>query len=135
MLMEAASRFELEIEVLQTSALATWLCRHMFTTMYCQYRGSTQALSRVGKAYAKAPQNRRAIAWCQGPESNWRHRDFQSRALPTELPWQAMWDLFCGGPTLAEPTGLEPAISALTGLRVKPATPRLHLQEVCYHAL
>src|SRR5688572_9608696 len=24
--------------------------------------------------------------WCRGPESNWRHRDFQSRALPTELP-------------------------------------------------
>src|SRR4029079_4789243 len=24
--------------------------------------------------------------WCRGPGSNWRHRDFQSRALPTELP-------------------------------------------------
>ena len=23
--------------------------------------------------------------WCRGPGSNWRHRDFQSRALPTEL--------------------------------------------------
>ena len=23
--------------------------------------------------------------WCREPESNWRHRDFQSRALPTEL--------------------------------------------------
>jgi hypothetical protein len=25
-------------------------------------------------------------AWCPGAESNHRHRDFQSRALPTELP-------------------------------------------------
>src|SRR5438309_7544593 len=24
--------------------------------------------------------------WCRGPGSNWGHRDFQSRALPTELP-------------------------------------------------
>ena len=23
--------------------------------------------------------------WCREPDSNWRHRDFQSRALPTEL--------------------------------------------------
>src|SRR5665811_218090 len=26
-----------------------------------------------------------ARLWCREPESNWRHRDFQSRALPTEL--------------------------------------------------
>ena len=25
------------------------------------------------------------LGWCREPESNWRHRDFQSRALPTEL--------------------------------------------------
>ena len=24
--------------------------------------------------------------WCRGPESNWRHHDFQSCALPPELP-------------------------------------------------
>ena len=24
--------------------------------------------------------------WCRGPESNWGHADFQSAALPTELP-------------------------------------------------
>ena len=27
----------------------------------------------------------RRVCWCREPESNWRHRDFQSRALPTEL--------------------------------------------------
>jgi hypothetical protein len=38
--------------------------------------------------------------WCRGPGSNWRHRDFQSRALPTELPrpdGQPRW-LPVGGP-------------------------------------
>ena len=28
----------------------------------------------------------RCLMWCPGAESNHRHRDFQSRALPTELP-------------------------------------------------
>src|SRR6476660_3134094 len=27
--------------------------------------------------------------WCPGAEANHRHRDFQSRALPTELPGRA----------------------------------------------
>ena len=31
---------------------------------------------------SKDPSTRR---WCREPDSNWRHRDFQSRALPTEL--------------------------------------------------
>ena len=43
--------------------------------------------------FAKDPadvKNWRGLAcrWCQGPESNRRHRTFQARALPTELPWQ-----------------------------------------------
>ena len=29
--------------------------------------------------------------WCPGPESNQRHVDFQSTALPTELPGHKMW--------------------------------------------
>ncbi len=28
------------------------------------------------------------LKWWPGPESNWRHKDFQSSALPTELPGQ-----------------------------------------------
>ena len=31
--------------------------------------------------------------WCLRPESNWRHADFQSAALPTELPRHGLgWD-------------------------------------------
>ena len=42
--------------------------------------------------------------WWFRPESNQRHEDFQSSALPTELRNQlAVW------------TGLEPATSAVTG--------------------
>ena len=29
--------------------------------------------------------------WCPGPELNQRHADFQSAALPTELPGHRMW--------------------------------------------
>ena|GEM_PF-2905730 len=29
-----------------------------------------------------------AFLWCRGPELNWGHADFQSAALPTELPRQ-----------------------------------------------
>ena len=29
--------------------------------------------------------------WCRGAELNCRHRDFQSRALPTELPRHSRW--------------------------------------------
>ena len=30
-------------------------------------------------------ENPSTLRWCREPGSNWRHRDFQSRALPTEL--------------------------------------------------
>jgi hypothetical protein len=43
------------------------------------------------------------LVWCRRPELNWRHADFQSAALPTELPrhaqqripvvvWRRRWD-------------------------------------------
>ena len=31
------------------------------------------------------PEHDHRERWCREPDSNWRHRDFQSRALPTEL--------------------------------------------------
>ncbi len=37
-------------------------------------------------ARALSVQPRRRVRWCPGTELNRRHRDFQSRALPTELP-------------------------------------------------
>ena len=40
-----------------------------------------------GQDYFDCPiVNRNKSIWCPGLESNQRHRDFQSRALPTELP-------------------------------------------------
>ena len=47
--------------------------------------------------------------WWLGTESNRRHKDFQSFALPTELP-----SLF----KMAVQTGIEPAISCVTGRHV-----------------
>ena len=47
--------------------------------------------------------------WCLRAESNRRHRDFQSLALPTELPRQ-----------VADHTGFEPVVSSVTGKHVRP---------------
>ena len=71
--------------------------------------------------------------WCRGPGSNWRHRDFQSRALPTELPrpdGQPRW-LPVGGPQ--NTTGLRGSATeaasregpAPCGIATVPASPRL----------
>ena len=45
------------------------------------------------------------IFWCLRPESNQRHADFQSAALPTELQRRKM----------ATRNGLEPSTSSVTG--------------------
>ena len=50
--------------------------------------------------------------WCSGTELNRRHGDFQSPALPTELPEQ-----------LAPPIRFELTIFAVTGRHVKPLHP------------
>ena len=45
--------------------------------------------SRRGRRRSRFSRFRRLErGWCPGEESNHRHRDFQSRALPTELPGQ-----------------------------------------------
>ena len=46
------------------------------------------------------------ILWCLRSELNQRHADFQSAALPTELPRQ-----------MATKKGLEPSTSSVTGWR------------------
>src|SRR6202012_3633424 len=62
-------------------------------------RGATE-LDRVVAAHAPAANVARdaprpgalgAHRWCPGTESNRRHGDFQSPALPTELPGRAKW--------------------------------------------
>ena len=75
-------------------------------------------------------------SWWLGTESNRRHEDFQSSALPTELPSQNQNfrlsespksnritlrrpSSLCGD-KMAEPTGFEPAISCVTGRHVRP---------------
>ena len=77
-LLEATTRFELVMEILQTSALP---------------------LGDVAIYYNK---------WCPEAESNHRHGDFQSPALPTELS---------GRNKLVGLAGLEPATSRLSGVR------------------
>ena len=47
----------------------------------------------------------RILDWCLRSESNQRHVDFQSTALPTEL----------SGQILATRNGLEPSTSSVTG--------------------
>ena len=76
--------------------------------------------------------NRMCNCWCSGTELNRRHGDFQSPALPTELPEQNM----------ATPIGFEPTIFAVTGRHVKPlhhgavsylSEPLAFRQKVFYH--
>ena len=74
-LLEATTRFELVMEILQTSALP---------------------LGDVAIYYNK---------WCPEAESNHRHGDFQSPALPTELSGQGWWALRDSNPG---PAGYEP---------------------------
>ena len=50
--------------------------------------------------------------WCPGPESNQRHVDFQSTALPTELPGHVKLK-----EKVATRKGLEPSTSGVTGRR------------------
>ena len=58
------------------------------------------------------PLNYAPIRWWLGTESNRRHEDFQSSALPTELPSHFV--------KMAELTGFEPAVSCVTGRHVRP---------------
>ena len=57
--------------------------------------------------------------WWLGTESNRRHKDFQSFALPTELLSHTILKM-------AVPTGIEPAISCVTGRHVNRYTTGPH---------
>ncbi len=65
------------------------------------------------------PPLRPLIEKCRGPESNWGHADFQSAALPTELPRRKQYSKFC--PSKVSRTGSKflPAHLIITIRRVK----------------
>ena len=73
------------------------------------------------------PQKGIHFLWCLGAESNHRQADFQSAALPTELPrhiesqnkgdFYKMIALEDQGQKMATQNGLEPSTSSVTGWR------------------
>ena len=58
------------------------------TCLSALHKRQVDARERVRESEGRSPSVNK---WCRGAELNCRHRDFQSRALPTELPrhWQA----------------------------------------------
>ena len=77
--MEAPPRFELGIKVLQTSALP--LGYGAILERKTGFEPATLALARRYSTTEPLPH----FFWCPEAESNHRHGDFQSPALPTEL--------------------------------------------------
>ena len=72
------------------------------------------------------PEVDRLERWCRGPGSNWRHRDFQSRALPTELPrpdGQPRWLPVGGGQDTTALRGFAMQPSPTPDPRVAPVPP------------
>ena len=103
--LEAAPRFELGMEILQTSALPLG-----YAALENKWSGKRDSNPQPPPWQGGAlPLSYFRTCWCHRPELNWRHADFQSAALPTELPWQ-----------MAELKGFEPSISCVTGRHVRP---------------
>ena len=91
--LEVTPRFELGNEGFADPCLTTWLCHRMNKghSFGCPlpFGAGDEARTRylhLGKVALY--QMSYARKWCLRPESNWRHADFQSAALPTELPRQ-----------------------------------------------
>ena len=114
--LEVPPRFELGVELLQSSALPLGYgaifdfvkFRAPFDRSATFYTGAAdEARTRylhLGKVALY--QMSYARKWCLRSESNQRHADFQSAALPTELQRQ-----------MATTKGLEPSTSGVTGRR------------------
>ena len=68
----------------------------------------------MGQKQTGTVSNETVPVWCPESESNQRHGDFQSPALPTELSGQMI--IGPSGPIiLATQKGLEPSTSSVTG--------------------
>ena len=89
--LEATPRFELGVELLQSSALplgyvALWITGAILCSCYHLSGAGDEARTRylhLGKVALYQMSYTRK--WCLRSESNQRHGDFQSPALPTEL--------------------------------------------------
>ena len=115
--LEATPGFEPGNQGFADPRLTTWLCRHIGTgaslLLFLSGAGDEArtrylhlgkvALYQMSYARRYARINR---AWCLRSESNQRHEDFQSSALPTELQRH-----------MATEKGLEPSTSSVTGWR------------------
>ena len=135
--MEVTPGFEPGNQGFADPCLTTWLCHHLGTSiLYANLPEKSTLIfelrcphSRVGIASGAGNEARTrylhlgkvalyqmsyARKWCPEPESNQRHEDFQSSALPTELSGQvsqeanASWEM-------ATRNGLEPSTSSVTG--------------------
>ena len=98
--LEAPPRFELGVKDLQSSALPLGYS----AIIGADDEARTRYLH-LGKVALYQMSYIRKIKWCLRTESNHRHEDFQSSALPTELQRQKM----------ATRNGLEPSTSSVTG--------------------
>ena len=85
--LEVTPRFELGNEGFADPCLTTWPRHHIGVNISTPFGAADEARTRylhLGKVALY--QMSYARKWCLRPESNWRHADFQSAALPTELP-------------------------------------------------
>ena len=108
--LEATTRLELVVEILQTSALplgyvADWSGQRGSNSLPPPWQGGALPDELCPQIVLPKPEFREN-GWCLRPESNQRHRDFQSLALPTELQRR-----------MATRMGLEPTTSGVTGRR------------------
>ena len=97
--------------------------RYLHLGKVALYRMSyTRILPTVGIEFLRFRLSR---FWCLRSESNQRHADFQSAALPTELQRRVEENMFSSQRKMrymATPNGLEPSTSSVTGWRAN----RLH---------
>ncbi len=83
---EATAGFEPANEGFADPCLTAWRRRlGSFSERARGFEPPIFSLARRRSAAEPRPQGDTDQAQCRDPESNWGHRDFQSRALPTEL--------------------------------------------------